>query len=363
MTAAVPVLIPDVERGLHIPPSIDVLATWTPGELRAALDTSYVTPVVPIECTTARTGPRRVFLKLEGCSLAGSVKERTARSLIHRHRMAGRLGPGATLVESTSGNLGVALALIARACEFRFVAVVDPRTTPENVEKMRLLGAEIVTVDEPDDSGGYLLTRLRRVAEIVEDIPGAQWSNQYGNPANPRAHLTGTAPELFDQMRGRLDALFVAVSTCGTLAGLGRFFRRHSPHTRIVAVDAVGSAVFGAAPATRRLVGIGSSRRPDFDIAGLYDDVVHVTDEEAFATCRELDASCGLSVGGSSGAVLAACGRYLDDAPELQRVVCLCPDSGVSYRSTIWNDAWLRSCGLDPCHLAPPAEFCSPKEL
>ena len=361
MTAAA-VLARDVELPSP-PPSIEVLASWSPQELRAALRTGAVTPLVPIECITDRTGSHLVFLKLEGNTLAGSVKDRTARSLVHRHRMAGRLGPGATLVESTSGNLGVALSLIARAYEFSFVAVVDPKTTPENVDKMRLLGAEIVVVDDLDVTGGYLLSRLRRVAELVDEIPGAVWSNQYGDRANPRAHLIGTAPQLLNQMGGRVDALFVAVSTCGTLAGLGKFFRRHSPRTRIVAVDAVGSAVFGSPPAARRLVGIGSSRRPDFDIAGLYDDVVHVGDEHAFAACRALEASCGISVGGSSGAVLAACAQYLDTSPDLERVVCLCPDNGFSYRSTIWNDAWIRAGGLDPRHLDAPAAFRSLDEL
>jgi 2,3-diaminopropionate biosynthesis protein SbnA len=310
------------------------------------LDAIGATPMVPV-WMRFRGRRHRVFLKLEGQSLTGSIKDRTALSLVRRLEQRGHLGPGSTLVESTSGNLGVAMALICRARGYRFVAVVDPRASAENLAKLTALGAEIDMVPELADSGNYLGARLERVAELRRTRPGLVWANQYGNEGNPLAHATTTAPEILRQMGAELDAVFVAVSTCGTLAGVGSYLRHASPRTRIVAVDAQGSVVFGGVPAPRLLVGIGAGRSPDFAIEGLYDDVVHVDDATAFATCRAVEEGSGLRVGGSSGAVVAACLRYLGEEPGLDRVVCICPDTGDNYTSTIWNDAWLQAQGVD----------------
>ncbi|RDI73919.1 Cysteine synthase [Gaiella occulta] len=304
------------------------------------------TPVVPVELTVRGRG-RTVYLKLEGANPYGSLKDRTAASLVDGLERRGALEPGSVLVESTSGNLGVALAAIARRRGYRFVAVVDPKTTPENLAQLRRLGARIDCVETPDEAGGYLLARLERVRELCAS--GAfVWPDQYSNPANPRAHEQGTAPELLDQLHGDLDAVFVPVSTGGTLAGLARCFRRDSPATRIVAVDARGSVALGGRPGTRLLTGIGASRRSSFLTADLYDQSVLVGDAEAFAFCRALAAGTGISVGGSSGAALAACARLLARDPDLVRVACLCPDRGDRYASTIYDDGWLSRNGIDP---------------
>lgn len=304
------------------------------------------TPVVPVELTV-RGRRRTVCLKLEGANPYGSLKDRTAASLVDELEQRGALEPGSILVESTSGNLGVALAAIARRRGYRFVAVVDPKTTLENMAQLRRLGARIDFVDTPDEAGGYLLARLERVRELCAS--GALvWPDQYSNPANPRAHEQGTAPELLDQLHGEIDAVFVPVSTGGTLAGLARCLRRDSPATRIVAVDALGSVALGGRPGPRLLTGIGASRRSSFLSADLYDQSVLVGDAEAFAFCRALAAATGISVGGSSGAALAACARLLARDPYLDRVVCLCPDRGDRYASTIYDDGWLSRNGIDP---------------
>lgn len=289
---------------------------------------------------------RTVYLKLEGANPTGSAKDRTGFSLIQELESQGALRKGSTVVESTSGNLGVALSLICRAKGYRFVAVVDPKTTQENMSRMQALGARIDLVDQPDASGGYLLSRLARVRELCQSSTRYAWTNQYSSAANPRIHYATTGPEIYRQMHGKVDAVFAAVSTGGTLAGIGRFFREVSPSTRIIGVDARGSVIFGTPAAPRKLTGIGSSRRSDFISQNLYDSYTLASDEEAFAFCRALSATTGIKVGGSSGAVLSACTKYLQAHPEATNVVCVCADRGENYTSSIFNDQWLQQHGL-----------------
>jgi 2,3-diaminopropionate biosynthesis protein SbnA len=303
----------------------------------------------PVEQIVLRIAGRArpVHLKLEGANPCGSLKDRTAASLIDDLERRGALTPSSILVESTSGNLGVALAWLARRRGYPFVAVVDPKTTPENLARMRRLGARIELVEAADEAGGHLLSRLRRVRDLCASSDAFVWPDQYSNPANPRAHEHGTGPELLEQLHGDVDALFVPVSTGGTLAGIARCFRRESPRTCIVAVDAVGSVALGGLPGPRLLTGIGASRPSSFLSPGLYDQRALVGDGEAFAFCRALAVETGIRVGGSSGAALATCGRVLGANPDLQRVVCLCPDRGDRYASTIYDDGWLARYGMD----------------
>src|SRR5262245_27837850 len=168
---------------------------------------------------------RRVNLKLEGHNPGGSIKDRTALSLIESLEHRGALRPGSVVIDSTSGNLGVALAMIARARGYEFVAVVDPKTTDENLAKMSAMGAQLEHVRQPDETGGYLLSRLARVQELCASSHAFVWTDQYSNPANPAAHFRATGPEIYRDMDGQVDAVFVAVSTGGTLAGVGRYFK------------------------------------------------------------------------------------------------------------------------------------------
>ena len=305
-----------------------------------------MTPIVELALTVA--GRRRaVFLKLEGESWSGSVKGRTARSLVSDLERRGVLGPESILIESTSGNLGVALAQIAHARRYRFVAVVDPKTSAENVARMRRLGTLVELVESPDETGGYLLSRLDRVRELCASSHRFVWPDQYSNAANPRAHELETGPELYGQMGGSVDAVAVAVSTGGTLAGLARFLRRASPGTTLIAVDAAGSVALGGAPGPRLLTGIGASQPSQFLTTDLFDERLVVADEEAFSLCHAVRAATGLALGGSSGAVLAAIRRFLEANPDAERVVCLCADGGEGYMSTIYDRNWLEVRGLE----------------
>jgi N-(2-amino-2-carboxyethyl)-L-glutamate synthase len=302
----------------------------------------------PIRHLTLRIGDRHVVvaLKLEGQNDCGSIKYRTAWHMVRMLERQQRIRRGSTLIESTSGNLGVALACICAQRGYRFVAVVDPKVPTSSLDRMRAYGAEIEMVHQPDATGGYLLSRLARVAEICSRAPGYVWTNQYANPANPAAHYRSTAPELLRQTGGRIDCIFIAVSTGGTLAGVARYLREAAPAITIVAVDAHGSVVFADQPGPRRLNGIGSSRRSEFLSPELYDTHLLVGDEEAFAYCRAVHAAAGLQVGGSSGAVLAACVNHLAAHQHLSHPLCLCADDGSLYAETIFSDAWLSAQGL-----------------
>lgn len=328
------------------------LADVTPAELDLCVSRIGNTPLEPIHMVIEGT-VRKVHLKLEGANPTGSVKDRTGYALVQSLEEQGRLQRGSIIVESTSGNLGVALALMCRARGYAFIAVVDPKTTAENIAKMKALGARIEMVCQPDANDGYLLSRLDRVQILCQQNEGYIWTDQYTNPANPAIHYASTGPEIYQQMEGKVDAIFAPVSTGGTLAGIGRYFREVSPFTHIIGVDARGSVVFGTQPAPRKLTGIGSSRQSNFISRHLYDTALLVGDQEAFAFCRALSAATQIDVGGSSGAVLSACARYLQAHPEARDVVCLCADSGRNYASTIFNDSWLNQHGFNTSE-APP---------
>lgn len=299
--------------------------------------------------------PRKIHLKMESQNPTGSVKDRTANGLIQSLEAHGRLHPGSVIVESTSGNLGVALGFLCKMKGYRFIAVVDPKTTQENIARMQTLDAHIEMVEQPDENGGYLLSRLKRVYELCDRNADYVWTDQYSNPANPLVHYQSTGPEIYTQMHGAVDALFIAVSTGGTLAGISRFFREVSPSTLIVGVDAHGSIIFGTPAAPRKLTGIGSSRTSSFITSDVYDTHILVRDEEAFTFCRALWNTTGIKVGGSSGAVLSACARYLYDHSELTNAVCLVADDGDRYANSIYSDEWIRKHGLDLSikHLEP----------
>lgn len=302
----------------------------------------------PMQAIALLIGGRehRVSLKIEGANPTGSMKDRTSYALIQDLKSRNMLKEGSVIVESTSGNLGVSLALQCKARGHQFIAVIDPKTTLENIAKMEALGAHIEMVSQPDSYGGYLLSRLQRVQELCEAHDNYLWTDQYSSPANPFIHYTQTGPEIYQQMGGKVDALFVPVSTGGTLAGIGRFFREVSPSTRIIGVDAYGSVIFGFPPATRKLTGVGSSQVSSFITRQIYDEHILVKDEEAFTFCNTLHASTGIKVGGSSGATLAACAQYLVSSPGWQDVVCVCADSGENYASSIFDTAWMQQQGL-----------------
>ncbi|MFH9089273.1 2,3-diaminopropionate biosynthesis protein SbnA [Streptomyces sp. NPDC017673] len=322
------------------------------GETRAPgiLSTIGSTPLV--ELTRIFPDDRvKVYAKLEGFNPAGSIKDRPAVTMLREKIRRGELIPGkSVVVESSSGNLGIGLAQVCRYFDLRFICVVDPRANQQNLAIMRALGAEVDLVTEPDEAtGDYLPSRLRRVRELVRAVPGAYWPDQYGNELNAAAHWT-TMREIVEGLPGgHLDYLFCSASSCGTLRGCAEYAREHRLPAEIVAVDALGSAIFDAFPPAvrRKLPGHGAALRPALYAPGLADRVVHVSDQESVAGCRHLVATEAILAGGSSGAVVAALARLRPHLPAGSTCVLVFPDRGERYLNTVYDDTWTAA------HLGP----------
>lgn len=306
------------------------------------IDTVHDTPLVGLPVLSARLG-REIYVKLESTNPGGSMKDRIALFGIEEAERRGDLRPGATIVESTSGSLGTSLALIGPRKGHPVVCVVDPKTTTANTRLMAVLGARVVCVDTPDENGNYLDARLRKVQELLVELGNAWWFNQYGNWDNPRAHMRHTGPEIVRDMEGDLQWLVVPVGTGGLAGGLSRYFKATLPDCRIMAVDAMGSVVLNGPPAPRRQIGIGSNRRSDHLDLSLLDEIVYVSDEEAFSAAAKLAREESLCLGCSSGSAIAGLVKRLNRTAPGDRIVVVAADSGMKYLDTIYNDEWLGS--------------------
>ncbi|MEV4070003.1 2,3-diaminopropionate biosynthesis protein SbnA [Nonomuraea fuscirosea] len=326
---------------------------------RGILDTIGDTPLVRLE----RLFPEldaQVFAKAEWFNPGGSVKDRAALSMLLGKIESGELAPDrSVVVESSSGNLAIGIAQICRYYRLPFVCVVDPRTTEQNVAILRAFRAHVEIVTEPDDrTGEYLPARIRRVKEIVGNLPGAYWPNQYANPLNAKAHER-TMHEIATALDGRVDYLFCATSSCGTLHGCVTYVREHGLSTTIVAVDAMGSAIFDGDSSSSRLIpGYGASVRPALLEPEDADGVVHVSDLECVVACHRLMWREAILAGGSSGATVAALQRMSDRIPAGANCVCVFPDGGDRYLDTIYSASWVRRNFGDAEHeLFPPDEL------
>ncbi|MEV6976018.1 2,3-diaminopropionate biosynthesis protein SbnA [Kitasatospora sp. NPDC093806] len=281
-----------------------------------------------------------LILKIEGLNPAGSIKLKTALALIEDAERRGVLRPGGSVIESSSGNLGVALSSVCAARGYAFTCVVDPNTSAQNLALMSAYGATVHLVDQRDANGGFLQSRIDHIQRRLAEDPDLLWLNQYANPANPRAHHDWTAAAIARAVPNP-DFLFIGAGTTGTLMGCAEFFREHSPSTRIVAVDAEGSITFGHPAGRRYIPGLGTSRRPEVFRPGLVEDVELVPEREAVRMCRALARQRGLAPGGSTGSVLAAVARRRDRLPAGAKVVAISPDSGERYLSTVYDDGWV----------------------
>ncbi|MEU1290143.1 pyridoxal-phosphate dependent enzyme, partial [Kitasatospora sp. NPDC005856] len=244
-----------------------------------------------------------LYLKCEGFNFSGSIKQKPALEMVETAEKSGLLGFDSILVESSSGNLGVALSMIAASKGHRFVCVTDARCNPATRQIMAAFGAEVHVITEPDPVTGFLGARLAYVQRLCESDERYLWLNQYVNSDNWRSHYRLTAPQIADQFP-ELDLLFVGAGTTGTLMGCARWFKEHRPGVRIVAVDSVGSVVFGG-PAGRRMIpGLGSGVRPPLLDESLVDEVVTVPEADTIRACHRL-AGHGFLFGGSTGTVVA----------------------------------------------------------
>lgn len=291
--------------------------------------------------------PCLLFAKLEGFNPAGSSKDRPALRMVEAALASGRLSPGMLVVESSSGNMGIGLAQVCLFHGLRLICVIDPKTNQANIDILRAYGAEVDCVTDPDRAtGDYLPARLQRVEQWLEKVPGAFWPNQYANEENSRAHAETTMPEILDSC-GEVDYLFCAASTCGLVRGCAETVRERRLATRIVAVDAVGSVIFGGERKKRLLPGMGSAIVPPLCQPGWIDQVVLVSDLESVVGCRRLLRREAIFAGASSGGTLIAALKTLSAAPHGTRAVVILPDRGERYLGTVYSDDWVHQ------HLGP----------
>ena len=321
-----------------------------PTVVGSALELIGRTPMV--ELSGFDTGPCRLFLKLESANPGGSIKDRIARSMIDAAEADGRLQPGGTIVEATAGNTGLGLAQVGLLKGYRLLLVVPDKMAREKIQHLRAMGVD-VRITRSDVGKGHAEYYQDMAAALAATIPGAFFVNQFENPANPLAHETTTGPEILQQMAGDLDAVVVGVGSGGTLTGLGRFFARVSPKTRMVLADPVGSVLAPLVirgervePGSWVVEGIGEDFVPANCDLSLVSQAYEISDAESIAAARALLTRAGILGGSSSGTLLAAALRYCREQTQPKRVVTLVCDTGSRYLSKVYNDSWVIEQGL-----------------
>ncbi|MGC1457331.1 MAG: pyridoxal-phosphate dependent enzyme [Steroidobacteraceae bacterium] len=299
------------------------------------------------------TGPCQLFLKLENHNPGGSIKDRVGLYMIEAAEREGRIKPGATLIEATAGNTGLGLALVAARKGYRLLLVIPDKMSQEKIFHLKAMGAEVV-MTRSDVVKGHPEYYQDRAAKLARETPGAYYINQFTNPANPKAHEETTAPEIWEQMQHRVDAVVCGVGTGGTLTGLSRFFARTAPELQMVLADPQGSILAdyvktgnaSAKPRSWLVEGIGEDFIPEVcDLSGVR-HAYTIPDAEAFTACRALLRQEGILAGTSSGTLLAAALRYCREQTTPKRVVSLVCDSGNKYLSKVYNDYWMLDQGF-----------------
>ena len=281
-----------------------------------------------------------LFLKCEGFNFAGSIKLKAATEMVEAAERDGTLRPDSILVESSSGNLGVALSMIAASKGYRFLCVTDRRCNLTTRLMMEALGSRVHIIDQPDPVSGFVGARINYVRAACAADNRYVWLNQYSNPSNWIAHYRRTAPAIARQFP-QLDVLFVGAGTTGTLMGCARYFRRWHKPVRIIAVDTVGSVTFGTAPGPRMIPGLGMSTRPPLLDRSYVDEVVHVEETDTIRACHRM-ARSGFLFGGSTGTVVSGATRWLAQHDTRQlTAVAIAPDLGERYLDTIYQTNWL----------------------
>lgn len=286
-----------------------------------------------------------VLAKLETTNPGGSSKDRPALTMVLAAERDGLLGPGSTIIEPTSGNTGVGLAIVAAQRGYKCIFVMSDKMAPEKIDVLRAYGAEVVvcpTAVAPEHPDSYYSTAER----LTKETPNSFRPDQYSNPNNPRAHYETTGPEIWAQTNGHITHFVAGAGTGGTISGVGKFLKEQNPAIRVIAADPEGSVYSGGSGRPYLTEGVGEDFWPENYDPSLVDEVVAVSDADAFAMAREMTQREGLLIGGSGGTAVAAALRVARDLPEEAVVVVLIPDSGRGYLSKIFNDTWMTDYGF-----------------
>lgn len=283
-----------------------------------------------------------LFAKLEGLNPGGSIKDRAALSLIKHGIQTGDIDWDTVIIESSSGNMGIGLAQACMFFRLRFICVVDKKTTQQNIAILKAYGAEIDIVSKPDPiTGEFLPARIERVKEILKLHKNSFWTNQYANEFNSIAHHQ-TMHEIVASLEGKVDYLFCATSTCGTLRGCMEYVRKNNLSTKIYAVDALGSVIFGNKKGKRLIPGHGAGIIHSLYNPDLAEECIYVSDLDCVIGCRRLVREEAILVGGSSGGVLIAIDKIKHRIPKESNCVAIFPDRGERYLNTIYSDIWVK---------------------
>jgi cystathionine beta-synthase len=317
-----------------------------PGAMNNILEAVGHTPLVKLNKIGAHT-PAEIYVKCEYMNPGGSMKDRIAIQIINDAEQSGALKPGGTIVEATSGNTGMGLALVAAVRGYHCIFVMPDKMSAEKVRALKAVGAKVVicpTDVAPEDPRSYYCVSRR----IADETPNAFYANQYHNPSNPEAHYRSTGPEIWEQTGGAFDVFCAGMGTGGTLSGTGKFLREKKPQMQIIGVDPIGSLYYDKVKFDKiglahsyKVEGIGEDFFPSTMNLKILDDVIQVTDAECFAVARALARNEGILCGGSGGAAVAGAVKYAEKLAKPIRIIAHLPDSAIRYLTKYLDDEWM----------------------
>ena len=325
------------------------------------LETVGRTPLIRLNRISKELKPQ-IWIKAEMLNPGGSVKDRIGITMVDEAEKKGLLKPGGTIIEGTSGNTGMGLALVAAVRGYKCVFTTTDKQSKEKVDLLKALGAEVIvcpTAVEPEDPRSYYSVAKK----LAREIPNSYYPNQYDNPSNPEAHYQTTGPEIWEDSEGKITHFVCGMGTGGTISGVGKFLKEKNPKVKIVGVDPEGSLYYDfhktgkiAKARTYVVEGIGEDFFPTTMDMQILDDVIQVNDEECFVVARRLAKQEGLFTGGSGGGCLSAALRLAKELGQEDYVVALLPDTGMRYLSKVYNEEWMRERGYTESSVPITAE-------